>query len=124
MRIFTPEQIWEFKEKLNQKGEKTVREELANHIYGESNQRIVESWLEEKENERQENRFQQEFKAREKMFQDQMQKEEERFQKQLEVSKSQADSAKLSARAANISAIIAVIGGVISIASVLYHFFS
>lgn len=122
MTILTPQQIAEFKQKLATKGEKVVREELANHIYGETNKRIVENWLEEIEKEQIESRFQQELERRDKIFQEQMQREEVRFQAQLNVSISQAESTKSSARWAMISAVIAIVGALISIAPFLYSF--
>lgn len=120
MTILSSEQIAELKQKLSEKGDKVVREELANGIYGEGKKKIVENWLEEFEKEKLEARFQQELKQREQIFHEKMQKEEKRFQAQLAVSLSQAESAKSASKAAMISAIVAIIGAIISIAAFRY----
>lgn len=122
MTILSAAQINELKQKLAEKGEKAVREELANGIYGEARKKIVENWLEEFEREKLETRFQQELQQRDQIFHEKMQKEEARFQAQLTVSMSQAESAKTASKAAMISAIVAVIGAIISIAPFVYSF--
>lgn len=122
MTILSSEQIAALKQKLSEKGDKTVREELANGNYGEPRKKIVENWLEEFEREKLEARFQQELKQRDQIFREQMQTEETRFKAQLAVSLSQAESAKSASKAAMISAVVAIIAAILSVAPFIYSF--